>query len=81
MRGAIAWMARNPVAANILMVVLLAGGLYSTYTIQKEFLPDTNDDAVTVSVTYTGASPEEIEQGVILAIEEAVGPLTRKESA
>jgi len=65
-------MARNAVAANLLMVFFLAGGAASFNIITKEFFPDIARDTVTVSVPYPGASPEEVEQGIVLSIEEAV---------
>lgn len=70
--GAIAWMTEHPVAANLIMVFLIIGGLFSLRTIQKEVFPDITEDIVMVTVAYPGASPEEVEQGIILAIEEAV---------
>ncbi|WP_419661851.1 efflux RND transporter permease subunit [Desulfosarcina variabilis] len=71
-RGPIAWMAGHTVAANLLMVVLLVGGLIFAGQIKKEVFPDFELDIVEVSVPYPGASPEEVERGTILAIEEAV---------
>jgi len=71
-RGPISWMVRNPVAANIVMVILLFGGLLQTLRIKQEFLPDMEFDVVTVTVPYPGASPEEVEQAIVLAVEEAV---------
>lgn len=71
-RGPIAWMAGNSVAANLLMLVLLVGGLLMGLHIKQEIFPDFTLDTVNVSVSYPGASPEEVETGVIQAIEEAV---------
>lgn len=70
--GPIAWMAQNPVASNLLMVVILVAGLLGVSTIKQEVFPEFELDMVTISVAYPGASPEEVEQGVVLAIEEAV---------
>ncbi len=70
--GPIAWMAGHSVAANLLMVVFLVGGLIFAGQIKKEVFPDFELDYVTVSMAYPGASPEEVERGIILAIEEAV---------
>ncbi|GBC63032.1 AcrB/AcrD/AcrF family protein [Desulfonema ishimotonii] len=70
--GAIAWMAGNSVAANLLMLVLLVGGLFCGTRIRQEVFPEFEMDFVTISVSYPGASPEEVEQGIILAVEEAV---------
>lgn len=71
-RGPIAWMARNGVAANLLLLVFMVGGLLAAPRVTREVFPSPELDVVTVFVSYPGASPEEVEQGVILAIEEAV---------
>ncbi len=73
--GPLAWMAGNSVAANLLMLVLLVGGLIWGMQIKQEVFPDFDMDYVTISVPYPGASPEELEQGIILAVEEAVSGL------
>ncbi|MFP4487424.1 MAG: efflux RND transporter permease subunit, partial [Campylobacterales bacterium] len=71
-RGAIAWMAKNKVAANILMVVFLLGGLYSALTIKKEVFPSFDLDIVTINVPYPGATPEEVDKSIVRAIEESI---------
>ena len=70
--GPLGWMASHRVAPNILMAVFLIGGLYMTTQIKQEVFPDFTPDSVTVLVPFPGASPEEVEEGVILAIEEEV---------
>lgn len=71
-KGPIAWMAGHSVAANLLMLVFLVGGVIYAGQIKKEVFPDFELDYITVTVPYPGASPEEVERGVVLAIEEAV---------
>lgn len=71
-RGPLAWMVQNRVTPNLLMLVLLLGGLLMTTQIKKEVFPEFQMDLVTVTVALPGASPEEVEQGVVLAIEEGV---------
>ncbi|CAM2066067.1 Efflux RND transporter permease subunit [Sulfidibacter corallicola] len=71
-KGAIAWMATHKVTANLLMILLLAGGLVSGLRLKQEVFPDFKLDTVTVTVSYPGASPAEVEKGVILAVEEAI---------
>ena len=71
-KGAIAWMAQNPVAANLLMILLLVGGLLMGGRVKQEVFPETDLDMVSISVPYPGASPAEVEQGIVLAVEEAV---------
>ena len=72
MHTAIAWFTRNPVAANLLMAVLLVGGALAMLTVHQEEFPNINTQMVTVTVPYLGAAPEESEQGVCLRIEEAI---------
>ena len=71
-RGPIAWMVRNSVAANLLMMMFIVGGLIFSSTVKQEVFPEVDLDMVTVVVAYPGASPEEVEEGVILAIEEEI---------
>ena len=71
-RGPIAWMAKNAVSANLLMIFLLAGGVLTLFRIKQEVFPDFELDVVSVSVAYPGSSPEEVEKGIVQAIEEAV---------
>jgi multidrug efflux pump subunit AcrB len=65
-------MARHSIAANLLMLILLGGGVWTALTIQKEVFPQFQLDVVEVSVTYPGASPAEVEQGILQPVEEAV---------
>ncbi len=71
-KGAIPWMASNSVAANLFMLFFLVGGFIVATNIRQEVFPEFEMDMVNVSVVYPGASPEEVERGIILAIEEAV---------
>ena len=71
-RGAIAWMTQNPVAANLLMLMLIVGGLIMAGQVRKEVFPETQADLISIAVPYPGASPADIETGIILALEEAV---------
>ena len=71
-RGVLAWMAGNSVIANLLMFVFLVGGLIMAWNVKQEVFPDFTIDRVEITVAYPGASPEEVENGIILAIEEAL---------
>ena len=71
-RGPVAWMAANPVAANLLMGILLVVGAWQGCQTKQEIFPEFTMPIVVVSVVYPGASPAEVEQGVILAAEEGV---------
>lgn len=72
MRGPIAWFAANPVAANLVMFLVMIAGLMSLFTITKKTMPDFDINTIAVSVAYPGASPADVESGVILQIEKAV---------
>ena len=71
-RGPIRWMAGHSVTANLLVLLLLVGGFYSGLRIKQEVFPEFELDMVTITVPYPGASPQEVESGILLAIEEAV---------
>ncbi len=71
-RGPIAWMAKNSVAANLGMFIIFVAGAVGLLTAKQEVFPEFDLDIVSVNVPYPGASPEEVEQGITLAVEEAV---------
>lgn len=75
------WFIENPVAANLLMVFTLIGGLYmvgffglfgQTSKIPLEAFPLVESNTVTVSASLNGSSPEDVEKGVTNKIEEAL---------
>jgi multidrug efflux pump subunit AcrB len=70
--GPIAWMAKNNVAANLLMWVCIIGGLAGVLRVKQEVFPEFTLDRVVVAVPYPGASPAEVEQGILLVVEEQV---------
>ena len=71
-KGPIAFMARNRLITNLLMAVLIGGGIWTMANIQKEVFPEFALDFVEVNVNYPGAAPTEVEQGIILPVEEAI---------
>ena len=72
MKGAIEWMARNRVAANLLMVFIVLVGFVSVSTIVQEVFPEASLDSVQVRVPYLGASPEEVEESIVRRVEEKI---------
>lgn len=72
MNGIIEWFARNSVAANLLAVTIIVGGLSSVMNVKQEIFPEVDPRMVTVEIVYRGASPEEVERGVCQPIEEAI---------
>ena len=71
-KGPLAWMARNIVAANLLMFLFIVGGFLMISRVKQEVFPDVDLDVVVVSVPYPGAAPTEVEQGIVLALEEEI---------
>lgn len=75
MKGLIEFWARNKVAANFLMIALFAGGIVTWIRLKKEVFPEISANFITVSTPYPNATPEEVEKGVCLPVEEAVQDL------
>lgn len=71
-KGLIEYFVKYPILANILIALTLVGGVFSMLNTKKSFFPTLEDKNVTVSVSYPGASPDEMEEGVTLKIEEAL---------
>ena len=73
MYKAIAWFARNGVAANLLMFAIFGAGIWSlSDKIILQDFPDVPDRTVTVTVAYRGSTPREIEQAIVTRLEEAL---------
>tara|TARA_R110001592_G_scaffold344254_1_gene635363 strand:- start:2183 stop:5344 length:3162 start_codon:yes stop_codon:yes gene_type:complete len=71
-KGAIAWFARNSVAANLLLIGMIIVGLFSLGSLRKEAFPSLEPDRVTVSVTYDSGDPVLAEEGIAIKIEDAL---------
>ena len=70
--GLIGWFTKNPVAANLLMVLVISAGIISALNISKSMFPVGELDQISVSAVYPGAAPIEVEKGVILPMEAAL---------
>ena len=75
LKGVLAWFANNSVAANLVMLIILVGGVVTSFNIRQEVFPEFSPDLITVTVPYLGAAPEEAEAGVCTRIEEQVQAL------
>ncbi|TQV75653.1 efflux RND transporter permease subunit [Aliikangiella marina] len=72
----IAWFAKNDVAANILMVTIVIAGLYTLKNkIPVDMFPEFEINTVQVATVLPGASPQEVEEGITIRIEEAIQDL------
>lgn len=67
-----AWFAANPVAANLLMLLIMCGGLLGIINIDKEVTPRFSPHQIVVNTQYPGAGTLEVEQSVCMPIEEAI---------
>ena len=72
MKRAIAWFAANHVAANLIVLLLIVGGLSALPAIHQKIFPDIDVEVVSIGVPYLGAAPEEVEEGVCIRIEEEI---------
>ena len=71
-RGPVAWFAGNHVAANLLMLLLLGGGLFAASRLTVERAPHYDPRSITVTVPFRGATPAEVEEDITSRIEESV---------
>lgn len=71
-QGIIAWFASNPVAANLLMIILVLLGFYTALNIRTEAFPGFSPNSISINVTYIGGSPAEVEESVAIKIEESL---------
>jgi len=71
-KGLIGWFARNPVAANLIMILIFFSGALSLLSISKEMFPRGETSMISIGAPYPGAAPVEVEKGVILPMESAL---------
>lgn len=72
MRSIIKYFIDNTLAANLLMVAILIMGFFGMTNTKKLFFPEVKDKFIIVQAAYLGASPEEVEEGVVSKVEEAI---------
>ncbi len=73
--GLLAWFASNPVAANLLMILIMIGGIVGFKVMDKEVFPRFSPQQIDVTAAYPGAGPLEIEESVCVRIEEAISDM------
>lgn len=71
-KGFIAWWANNRVAANLLMIIIFVSGVLAIGQVRKQMFPEIELNIISVQVPFPGAAPQEVEQGVIVRIEDAI---------
>ena len=75
MKSLIAWFVKNPVAANLMMVTMFVVGVFGYNNLGREFIPQVTINGMTISSTWPGASPRDVEEQMVVRIEEAVDGL------
>lgn len=74
--GIIAYFANNPVAANLMMGFIIIMGILSYLTIQRQMFPNIEINYININASYPGASPQEIEESILIKIEESIKDVT-----
>jgi len=75
MFGMVSWFARNAVAANLVMVIAFIGGVLGFNSMEREMFPVVPVAGASVTMTWNGASPQDVEEQIITRIEEAVADI------
>jgi multidrug efflux pump subunit AcrB len=68
----IRWFAAHPTAANLLLILLLAAGLFAAPTLQRETFPDYRPTEVGIEVEYRGASAADVEEAICRRLRDAL---------
>lgn len=72
MKGLIGWFARNGVAANLMLLVIVVSGAIVLMDLKQEIFPELSLDVITIETRYRGAGPEEVEDAICVRVEEAL---------
>lgn len=72
MQRVIHWFSKNHVAANFLMLLIILAGVTTWFKLKKEVFPNISLDAVFIQVPFPNATPEEVEDGILLPLEDAI---------
>ncbi len=75
MRAIVSWFAENHVAANLLMLFIIVAGTITALNVKLEVMPEATLDKIAITVEYPGASPSEVEEGVVRKIEDQIAGL------
>jgi len=65
----------HPVPVNLIMAAAIIGGVAAAINLTREFFPDTTPDSAMVNLPYPGATPQEVEEGMAIKVEDAIANL------
>jgi multidrug efflux pump subunit AcrB len=66
------WSIKNNVTVNLIMIFIIVAGLFTVQKMLREMMPQFTLDMIVISVDYPGSSPEEVEEGICIKIEEQI---------
>ncbi|WP_297761223.1 efflux RND transporter permease subunit [uncultured Muriicola sp.] len=70
MRNIIAYFIKYHVAVNVVIIAFFIFGIVGALSLKSSFFPLTDSKNISINITYPGASPQEIEEGIVLKIED-----------
>lgn len=76
MRQLITYFIKYPVSGNLIMGLIFAFGWWGLGALKSTFFPDSESKIILIEATYPGASPEEVEEGIVTKIEDNLKGLT-----
>ncbi len=76
MRSIITYFVKYPITGNVIMVLTILLGMISLFSLSTTFFPEEREKFINIEITYLGASPSEIEEGVIIKIEDNLKGVT-----
>lgn len=72
MQSVARWSIQNRVTVNLILILVILAGFLALSRMRREVFPQFSLDFIQIAVDYTGASPEEIEEGICIKIEEQI---------
>ena len=69
------WSVEHRVSVNLIMIFMIVAGLFTVFHMKRELFPQFSLDMINIGVDYPGASPEEVEEGICIKIEEQLKSL------
>ena len=70
MKKIISYFIKYPIAANVFILTFVVFGTVGMLTMKSSFFPLVESRIITIQIIYPGASPEEVEEGIVLKIED-----------
>ena len=72
MRSLITFFVKNHIWSWVIVLFVFVGGIFAFFGLKKSYFPERRVDTISISVAFPGASPEEVEEGITLKVEDAL---------